>query len=194
MAASEAQRKGETTSPNKSGESHYETAVARYELIQHELERIGEGKAIPRVMFRDVRKTLELARDALGPVQAKQAQLEATDGRPLTVCLGRHYGDHLRFPELRSLLNAEIVWDPSDGCGVVFADATTSSRPVFARYCPVCREFPEARRRAGILARSIAVWAGRFAVAGGWRLTCTGCGERFFATTPQRRRCDRCQH
>jgi hypothetical protein len=192
MATSEAHWKAQKTSPDKSGE-FYELAVTRFALIHEMLTAIGEGNALPRALRLKTWEALELARDPLGSVEAKRAQIEASGGRPLTFCFGRRR--HRRITELRLLIDAEIAWGfLGDGCGAVFADSVTDSRPVFARYCQVCREKSEPRRRTEILARATATREGRFAVSGGWRLTCSGCGERFFATTPQRRRCDHCRH
>jgi hypothetical protein len=190
MATSEAQRKASETSPDRSGDLHL-AAVARFAAIQEFLLRVGEGYALPRVLRPQVTEAIKLAGDALSTREAKRAQLEAAGGQPLTVCFGRD--KHRRIPEM---VDGEIAWGFfGDGCGVVFADSVTDSRPVFARYCYVCREKSESRRRSEIVARTAAAaWDGRVAVAGGWRLNCRGCGERFFSDTPQRYRCDNCQH
>jgi hypothetical protein len=190
MATSEAHRKASQTSPDRSGDL-YLAAVAQFAAIQEFLVRVGEGYALPRVQRPKVTEAIKLAGDALSTREAKRAQIEAAGGRPLTVCFGRDH--HRRIPEM---VAAEIAWGFfGDGCGVVFSDSVTDSRPVFARYCSVCREKPETRRRSEIVARTAAaVWDGRVSVAGGWRLSCRGCGERFFSDTPQRRRCDNCQH
>jgi hypothetical protein len=189
MATSEAQWKASETSPDRSGDL-YLAAVAEFAAIQVFLLRVGEGYALPRVQRPKVREAIKQAGDALSTREAKQAQIEAAGGRPLTVCFGRD-----KHRRIREMVAAEIAWGFfGDGCGVVFADSVMDSRPVFARYCSVCREKPESRRRSEILAWSTAAWEGRFAVAGGWRLACTGCGERFFSDTPQRRRCDNCRH
>jgi ribosomal protein L33 len=95
----------------------------------------------------------------------------------------------------KQVVDTDIAHTPAgDGCGVVFADSVSLQRPVFSRYCPDCRRKPGGRFRYEILMRCVAACSGRIAVSGGWRLTCSGCGERFFATTPQRRRCDQCRH
>jgi hypothetical protein len=181
------------TSPDRSGESHYELAVVRFAAIHEMLTELGEGFVLSRVLRRNAWDALELARDALGPVEAKRAQIEATKGRPLTVCFGCRR--HRQISELRQFVDAEIAWGTfGDGCGRIFADSVTDSRPVFARYCPVCREKSEARRRVEILARAIAASEGRFLLHGGWRLTCKGCGERFSTASARRRRCDNCRH
>jgi hypothetical protein len=140
----------------------------------------------------------EAMKAGLLKLEVKDAQLEASDSDPLTFCFGRV----LRAPELKYLLDdtsgerfkdgPPMIW--GDGCGVVFVDSVTPSRPVFRRYCSTCGE-SRSRRRAKVVDRvEAAVWAERVPALGGWRLACSGCGERFFATTPQRRRCDRCRH
>jgi hypothetical protein len=195
MVPSESQRGARGTSPRKRGEVEgYADVVARFGEINEQLAAIGEGSMVPRgqrlKIWQNRKALLAQARDAgLLNLEAKCAQLEASDGRPLTFC----FGYVRRVSELKPHIDAEIVW--GDGCGVVFVDSVTSSRPVFASYCAVCQAKGKARRRADIVARSAAaVWKERLPVAGGWRSTCTGCGERFFATMPQRSRCDRCQH
>jgi hypothetical protein len=98
-----------------------------------------------------------------------------------------------RVSELKGIVDAEIVW--GDGCGLVFADLDTESRTVFDRYCESCRRKGKKLRRAEIVSRvSAAVRNERLPAIGGWRATCSNCGDRFFTTTPQRRRCDRCRH
>jgi hypothetical protein len=214
MAPIESPREVPKTSPDGTGESHYDIAVVRFALIQETLAAIGEGYALPRVLLPKVWDALqswhELESSTFGPLQAKQAQVEAGRGRPLTICFGKRYPP-ARLPDLRDVLDPRgevpeyliptIDWragrrkeGAGDGCGKVFTDSVTASRPVFARYCSVCREKSEDRRQAESRARIVATWEGRFAVAGGWRLACSGCGERFFATAPQQRRCDRCRH
>jgi hypothetical protein len=159
--------------------------------VQRALVEVGEGQVMPRSARRDVWGALERARAPITAAQAKRLQLQVTD-RPLTVCFGRRVR---RIPEMRQFVDTDVAHAPfGDGCGVVFADSTSSRRPVFSRYCPGCRKKPGGRRRAEILARCIAACEGRFLLPGGWRLSCSACGERFFAPTPQRRRCDHCRH
>jgi len=208
MAPIESPREVPKTSPDRTGESQYDIAVVRFALIQETLAAIGEGYALPRVLRPKVWDALQswhaLESSTFGPLEAKQAQVEAGRGRPLTICFGKRYPP-ARLPDLRDVLDPRgevpeyliptIDWGlDGDGCGKVFTDSVTASRPVFARYCFVCREKSEDRRQGEIRARSVAAWEGRFAVAGGWRLGCSGCGERFVATAPQQRRCDRCRH
>jgi hypothetical protein len=194
MSTSEAHQKAATTSPDRSGEAAgYAEAVERFAEINRSLAAIGEGVRVPRARrlgaWRDLMATVSNAKAAgLLTLETKAAQLQAAEGRPLTFCFGRICKVH----ELKQLVDAEVVW--GDGCGVVFVDSVTSSRPIFVRYCTACGASKQ-RRRAAIIARLTAtVWAERVPVAGGWRLTCTGCGERFFTPTPQRRRCDNCRH
>jgi hypothetical protein len=192
MATSEARRKAPRASPDKSGD-FYIAAVAEFAAIQEFLVRVGEENAVPRALRPRVMEAIKQAGDALSTREAKLAQIEAAEGRPLTICFG--CVKHRRIPELKQLVNAEIAWGfLGDGCGVVFADSVTDSRPVFARYCSVCRQKSENRRRSEIFARSTAAWEGRFLLNGGWRLTCSRCGKRFSTATPQRRRCDNCRH
>lgn len=204
MATSKTRRKGRPASPDKSGdEAIYAEAVARFRETHGLLAGLGEGRRVGRSERRQVWEALEDIRDKLSSREAKKAQLEATNGRPLTICFGTRR--RRRLPELAVLWRAQrddpdeevtiIDWGLyGDGCGVIFRDSVTQSRPVFARYCKVCRDFSEPRRREDVLRRVAALWDGRLPVVGGWRLTCTGCGERFFSPTSQRRRCDRCRH
>jgi hypothetical protein len=198
MSTSETARKGPETSADRTGDRYYADARAQFFGYQRTLEAIGEGAFVSRALRREFRAHLDAAiYSAAGSVVAKQAQIDAGEGRPLTFCFGST--KHRRLPELKNwpldhLGLSEIVWGFSgDGCGGIFVDSTTDSRPVFAAYCPVCREKGHGRRAGEVIAGIARLFQGRFPAYGGWRVTCT-CGERFFTTTPQRTRCDGCQH
>lgn len=169
----------------------YAATARRFAKVEAVLAAVGEGAHVPRAQrIRIWHEMMDLIgeRAQLSTLEAKRAQLEAAGGRPLTFC----FGQICRVPELKSLVDAEIVW--GDGCGVVFVDSVTTSRPVFARYCKACRKGKRKRRRALIDRLTATVWDERVEVAYGWRITCRGCRERFFSPTAQRRRCDRCSH
>jgi hypothetical protein len=193
MSQSEARRKAQRTSADISGRDAICTAAyERFHAIHKALIDIGEGEILPRKERRQAREALEQARAAVSSLEAKLLQIEAAGGRPLTVCFGRRIR---RIEEMMQFVGTDIAHTPfGDGCGVVFPDSVSASRPIFRRYCSRCREKPGGRIRSEILARSIAASEGRIAVAGGWRLSCHGCGERFFTQTPQRRRCEHCRH
>jgi hypothetical protein len=194
MTASETPRKAPQISADRTGEDAiYASAVTRFVEIYDFLAALGAGASVPlgqrMKVWQDFMSQVGGAAK-LSPIEAKRAQLEASAGRPLTFCFGRI----CRVPELKQLVDAKIVW--GDGCGVVFADSVTSSRPVFRRYCSACgKSKGRQRRREDIIDRvSAMVWSERLPALGGWRVTCSNCGERFFARTPQRRRCDNCRH
>jgi hypothetical protein len=202
MATSEAASKGHPTSADITGdfdERIQSEAAARFAHIREYLARLGEGAIVPRNSRAAIREEFGRARDAVSSLEAKRLQIEVSEGRPLTLCFGRRVR---RIAEMKQVVDTEgqcvdtdIAHTPAgDGCGVVFADSVSLQRPVFSRYCPNCRRKPGGRLRNQILARCVAACSGRVAVPGGWRLTCSGCRERFFATTPQRRRCDQCRH
>jgi hypothetical protein len=153
------------------------------------LARLGEGAVITRGTRRKVWEELERARDAFATAaEAKRLQIEATGGRPLTVCFGRRMR---RVHEMKQFVDTDVAHTPfGDGCGAIFVDSVSR----FSRYCPACRKKPGGRLHAEVLARCIAASEGRFLLHGGWRLACSGCGERFSAPTPQRRRCNNCRH
>jgi len=191
MATSEARRKAPRASPDTSRDAAiYAKAVAQFAEINTRLSLIGEGNYVPRGQRLTIWTALREAVDRLSPLEAKRAQGEASSERPaLTFC----FGHVCRVEELRQVVDAEIVW--GDGCGIVFPDSATDSRPVFARYCSACGEKGRHRRRSDIVARVAGmVWSERVPVLDGWRVTCSQCGQRFFAETPQRRRCDTCRH
>jgi hypothetical protein len=191
MATSETARKGPKTSADRSGDAAiYAEAVAQFAEINTRLSLIGEGNFVPRGQRLTIWTALRETADRLSSLEAKRAQLEASNERPaLTFC----FGHVCRVEELRQVVDAEIVW--GEGCGIVFPDSVTDSQPVFARYCSACGEKGRHRRRLDIVARVAGmVWSERVPVLGGWRVTCSRCGRRFFAEAPQRRRCDTCRH
>jgi hypothetical protein len=188
MAQSEPPRKGCSVSADTSGDSIYATTGARFAAIHKALAEVGEKTVLPRNARRQVWDELERAREPVSSAEAKRLQIEASDGRPLTVCFGRRMR---RIPELKQFVDTDVAHTPfGDGRGAIFTDSLNR----FSRYCPDCRKKPGGRLRAEILSRCIAACEGRFFTHGGWRLTCRGCGERFVATVPQQRRCDRCRH
>jgi len=203
MAPIEAPRKGSPTSADTSGEL-FADSRRRFREIQAALSELGEENVLPRQMRRDVWEALEQARENVSTVEAKRLQLDATSGHPLTVCFGRRVRRIPRRISESGPGETLALLAYGDGCGVVFVD----SERRFARYCPKCREKPGRRFRDELVRRRAAADEGRIRVRqswliaaskpeseiAGWKLSCTGCGERFFAPTPQRRRCDRCRH
>lgn len=176
------------SSADRTGERRAE-AVRQFAVLNAALAQVGVGNSLfPKHARRDVWLALDQACDPFILSVAKQIQLEATGGRPLAVCFGRRVR---RIPEMRQFVGTDLAhMSFGDGCGVIFADSAAR----FSRYCPDCRKKPGGRLRAEILARAIAASEGRFLLHGGWRLTCSGCGERFSTASPQRRRCDNCRH
>jgi hypothetical protein len=188
MSASETARKAPDTSADISGESIYETASARLASMHKFLADVGAGTVLPRSACRQVWDELDRVRDSVSSAVAKRLQIEASGGRPLAVCFGRRMR---RVREMQQFVGTELAhMSFGDGCGVIFADSAAR----FSRYCPDCRKKPGGRLRAEILARAIAASEGRFLLHGGWRVTCSGCGERFSTASPRRRRCDNCRH
>jgi hypothetical protein len=212
MAASETPRKGSATSADTTGESvtdavlalrqvrteaaegqvwrtdarpqTYDAARILFAAIQDELVRLGGvGTTLRQGSRRDAGSMIELAFRAVEEVEgarakAKHLQLEATGGEPpLGVCVGK-----------RARAGALLPF--GDGCGLIFVD----SRTRFSCYCPGCNRKPGGRKREKVLSHRKAAATARFAVSEGWSIACTGCGKRFVAPTPQRRRCARCRH
>src|SRR5215213_173735 len=179
MATSETARKDPETSTDRSREAAiYAAAVGRFAEIHAYLVAVGVGARVPRGQRLRVWRAVQtqIGNDAqLATSEAKRAQIEASGGRPLTFCFGRI----CRVPPLKQLVGAEIVW--GDGCGIVVPDSTESRRgPIFARYCSACGESKQRRHETVIARLAATVWSGRMRVTGGWRVTCSGCSERFF--------------
>lgn len=73
---------------------------------------------------------------------AKEAQLRASDGKPLAVCVGNLTIDVARG------LNEWTLVQGRYGCGRVFPDSTRTSARLWATTCPQCRDLRTPRRRA----------------------------------------------
>ena len=192
MAQIEARRKAQTISADISSREIQRSSAERFRAIHLALVAIGEGGVLSKRERRQFWEAFEQARGSVSRLEGKRLQIEVAEGRPLTVCFGRRVR---RIEEMIQFVGTDIAHTPlGDGCGVVFPDSVSASRPIFRRYCSRCRQKPGRRIRSEILARCIAACEGRIPVVGGWRLSCHGCGERLFTQTPQRRRCDRCRH
>jgi hypothetical protein len=170
-------------------------ALRLFAAVNDALAKAGEGTVLPVYARRSVQKALAEAREPFTTPQAKRVQSAAVGDRPLGVCVGR------RARKTPALAGALLPF--GDGCGKVFAD----SRTRFARYCPDCRRKPGKRLAEETLRGRLDAAEGRAPIRyswltaafepeselAGWRITCS-CGERFFARTRQRRRCDNCRH
>jgi hypothetical protein len=123
--------------------------------------------------------------------RAKQLQLEASDGDPLTVCVG-DFGA-TRLPDLRITLDPRgkledyriptIDWNTTGtGCGAICPDSTGLQRPAPPRkWCASCTSRSSSRSSARI-SQIVQVWGPR---------ECE-CGASFTPTRPNRVRCDDC--
>jgi hypothetical protein len=119
-----------------------------------------------------------------GSRRAKQLQLEASGGDPLTVCVGDLA---TRLSDLRDVLDPRgeleeyriptIYWN--SGCGAICADSSSLSRR--RKWCETCRKRSSSRngRRVSEIVRA-------------WGPRECACGSSFTPTRPQRVRCDRC--
>ena len=126
---------------------------------------------------------------------AKQLQLAAADGQPLTVCFGKR-ARLVHTPTGP----AKRVYPNGDGCGLVHPDSTGLRRPSFRIYCPTCRA-RETNRQQHAERDMLALWAGREPVlttthegklASAYYGTCR-CGNDYLTTSARVTRCERCR-
>jgi hypothetical protein len=162
---------------------------AQSELKEHVGYRPGNG--LERSALVRIHQTIELALSAVARGddgrpgrRSKQLQLEASDGEPAAICIGRR-----RFP---NQLNG-------DGCGVVFYDVAHKRGAWFNSYCAECRR-TERQRRALAQAEKVREREGpRPALL--WRhdgrrlfhVRCA-CGRYFFTTDSRRTTCTTCHY
>jgi hypothetical protein len=128
--------------------------------------------------------------------ELKQLQIDASAGRPLTICFG-HRARHLPLPAPFNY----VAYPEGDGCGLVYPDSTTLRRPSFRLYCPTCSKQTTLLAKKA-LANAQALSQGRHRVVlinehgqpiPGWAGPCSSCGREFVDTEAQARRCARCQ-
>jgi len=127
---------------------------------------------------------------------AKRLQLQASAGRPLTVCFGRR-----SRPVPLDAPFDKRVFPYGDGCGLVYPDSTGLQRPSFRYYCERCqRRKTELKRRAVAQAvatreglHSVLVFDETGAAVSGWSGNCRSCGDEFVTTSIRVRRCERCR-
>jgi hypothetical protein len=143
-----------------------------------------------------------------GRRRAKELQLEAGHGEPLTACVGALTPE--RLPDLRDVLdpNGEleeyviptIIWNTrGSGCMAICPDSTGTRRPGLRRWCQTCCNSSSARLEAQIMSikknfegsPSSLVWVEGQRVRV-WPRTCSVCGFRFKTTRANRWRCDSC--
>jgi hypothetical protein len=139
--------------------------------------------------------------------EAKELQLEAADGRPLTVCFGHFWQPLTPAPALDYFNNVRwsgdgLLHSHGDGCGLVYPDSvSTLGRSPFRIYCPACSAKASERRQKA-QSGSVAIAAGREQVVVGfdngepvlgWSGECGSCRETFVAKRPDVRRCERCR-
>jgi hypothetical protein len=140
--------------------------------------------------------------------RAKELQLQAGHGEPLTVCVGELTPKPL--PDLRDMLDPEgeleeyriptIAWNTrGNGCGAICRDSVGLRRPDLRRWCQDCNGSTTARRDAMLTSISKA-YAGSpsyLAWADGrrvrvWPRSCSVCGDPFKTDRANRERCDSC--
>jgi hypothetical protein len=135
-----------------------------------------------------------------GFIDAKAVQLEVSDGRPLTVCVGKRWYD---FPPLADMAGPGVFIPHGDGCHLVYPDSVSTrgrGLRLFRQHCPACRRRATLRRQAAVH-RSRAFEAGRELVVAGydeagapvemWWGRCA-CGEMFLSRRPDTTRCASC--
>lgn len=179
----------------------------------HGLQAHGYGAADERFLL-ELWRVQALAFGAAGArcpggrKRAKELQLKAGHGKPLTVCVGDLMPK--RLPDLRDVLDPKgeleeyriptIDWNTrGSGCGVIFPDSTGLRRPSLAIWCVACREGSTARTEARITSITKAVerspsfvaWADGRRVRV-WPRTCSVCGAPFKTSRANRWRCDPC--
>jgi hypothetical protein len=177
-------------------------AIEEFRKVQEELRPLeGQRLTGPRrseLWRRQWRLALE-ASDELGWPETKELQLEASEGRPLTVCYGHFFR---AIPHARRG-STELSYRHGDGCGLVFPDSTsTRGKHPFVYYCLECRRRATDRHRKG-RSRLLAFEAGLEEVVVGyaedgselvaWCGECSKCGETFISSRIDARRCDRCR-
>lgn len=127
---------------------------------------------------------------------AKRLQLQASDGKPLTVCFGKRARTIAVPPP-----HHKQVYPYGDGCGLVHPDSTGLRRPSFRNYCPRCRQ-RETRRQTKARSDAVAQWLGLEPVLAfdehgqplpAWLGSCSRCGKDFFTTDRRVRRCNDCR-
>jgi hypothetical protein len=125
--------------------------------------------------------------------RAKQVQLEACAGNPLTVCVGEL--GLKRLSDLRDVLDPHgeyeehvipiIDWQAAggSGCFAICADGEGLQRPSTPRkWCEKCRK-ASSSRTARRIKEIVQIWGER---------RCAVCGASFMPTRVDRWRCDRC--
>jgi hypothetical protein len=127
------------------------------------------------------------------PGLAKRLQLQATAGRPLTICFGNR---SRQIPLLHT-----VSYQAGDGCGLVYPDSANPHAPRFPAYCPTCRQrLTHLKRKA--TADAIAASRGRHTVliynpdgqpTQAWAGTCSRCPSEYLTTNPRIRRCEKCR-
>jgi hypothetical protein len=177
-------------------------AVEEFRAVQEELRPLEGQRLAGRQRSELWRRQWLLAAELseqLGWPEAKELQLEACDGRPLTVC----YGHLFRSTAHAVRGSTDSTYRHGDGCGLVFLDSTsTRGRHPFACYCPGCsRRATDRNRRAR--SKLLAFEAGLEEVVVGyaqdgsevlaWSGECSKCGETFISSRIDARRCDRCR-
>jgi len=177
-------------------------AVEELRDVQEELRPL-EGKRLTgarrsELWRRQWRLAVELSEQLSWP-EAKELQLEASDGRPFTICYG-HFGRTIAHAVRGSV---DLSYRHGDGCGLVFLDSTSTrgSHP-FDCYCRECRRRATDRKRKA-RSRTLAHNASFEEVVVGyaengsailaWSGECSVCGETFIASRIDARRCDRCR-
>jgi hypothetical protein len=139
---------------------------------------------------------------------AKRLQFNASERKPLTVCVGNLSPE--RLPDLGDLLDPygevepykfpTIAWNTrGSGCGAICADSVGLRRSSFNKWCTQCSGSTTWRRKAQIR-RLGKAWSGsphglawhegrRIPV---WPRTCSRCGRPFKALEEHRHRCYGC--
>jgi hypothetical protein len=72
--------------------------------------------------------------------RAKRLQLEASNGQPLAVCIGRSWRNRPPLPDSATSPGRIVFLSRGDGCGIIFRDSVSLKRPWFHSYCPDCRK------------------------------------------------------
>jgi hypothetical protein len=135
-----------------------------------------------------------------GRIAAKQAQLRASEGRPLAVCYGNELRESgrpfLQLSKVERFCRAYFIFYRGDGCGRVFPDSVGLRRSDFRRSCNDCKQLARDARTHARRTLVEGVWPVLWSYEDGsygtgWIGTCA-CGARFSSPIASQRRCTTC--
>ncbi len=130
--------------PTEDDAIHAEAVIGRVQGIYRERDALAENEARSVVAIQELAIRIVTRRMGGSSRRAKEAQLQASHGEPLAVCVGTLTVDWVRF------LDGSTVIGRRHGCGAVFPDTVRTSGHVWATTCPECRAKRSERRRSAV--------------------------------------------